>query len=217
MPEPGTLADGPAGREALLAAAGPIARVVNHYDGPKVPRAGAPMPTLHGSIEHFHAALGGLRRPLARSSWGRPSGRRSSRYTRVGTSSASDATSFDPSTAGALERIAATGLGPALPARLWGAPEPDGAPSSEARAGAALPSLRIFAKAARAEHLDGFVISGPALGGAAASRAAWLGALVAAIDPRGTAEAFEVEGSELRARVLVTGAGGEAFALVQAR
>ena len=39
----------PADLGMLLAAAGPIARVVNHYDGPKVPRAGEPMPTLHGA------------------------------------------------------------------------------------------------------------------------------------------------------------------------
>ncbi len=216
VPEPGALADGPAGREALLAAAGPIARVVNHYDGPKVPRAGAPMPSLHGAIEHFHTALGAFAAArevdlgaAVRAKIEQIHARGDiERFSREG---------FDPSTAGALERIAATGLGPALPARLWGAPEPDGAPSSGARAEAAMPSLRIFAKAARAEQLDGFVISGPALAAAAASRAAWLGALVAAIDPRGTADGFEVEGSELCARVLLTGAGAQAFALLQAR
>src|SRR3954447_2546569 len=55
--EPGTGSEATADLGMLLAAAGPIARVVNHYDGPKVPRTGEPMPTLQGSIAGFHMSL----------------------------------------------------------------------------------------------------------------------------------------------------------------
>src|SRR5947209_7312422 len=47
--EPGEVAAAEVDLGALVAAAGPVARVVNHYDGPKVPRSGEPMPTVQGS------------------------------------------------------------------------------------------------------------------------------------------------------------------------
>lgn len=216
VPEPGTLAGGPSSGTALLAAAGPIARVVNHYDGPKVPRAGAPMPSLHVAVAGFQAALGAF--AAAREvDLGAAVELKIEQIHARGDIERFGREGFDPSTAAVLEQIAATELAPGLPERLWGAPEPGGRPSTAARAAAARPWLGSFAKAARAERLEGFVIAGPALACARAGREAWLGALVAELDPRGSAARFELSGSELQARVLVTDAGGRAFALVQAR
>lgn len=181
----------------LLAAAGPVARVVNHYDGPKVPRPGEPMPTLQGSIAGFHMALAAFaathRIDLAaavREKIEHIHARGDiERFGREG---------FDPSTAPVLGAPR-----PAeLPPRLWGAPEPRERPTTtERRAALAREPLTMFAKAAAAERLEGFVIGGPPLN-AQAGRAAWLGALVAALDPHGAPAAFELAGTALRAHAI---------------
>jgi hypothetical protein len=205
VPEPGAVAEGPATGAALLAAAGPIARVINHYDGPKVPREGTALPSLQGAVAAHEVELGAAVAAKIEQIHARGD---IERFGREG---------FDPSAAAVLARIAATDLAAALPERLWGAHEPDGEASAAERATAARPALSIFAKAARAEQLAGFVIAGPPLAGAAAAAPAWLGALVAAIDSAGSTERFELAGSTLAATVLVATAGRQSFALVSAR
>ena len=194
----------------LLAAAGPVARVVNHYDGPKVPRPGEPMPTLQGSIAGFHMALAAFaashRIDLAaavREKLEHIHARGDiERFGREG---------FDPSTAPVLSEPRAEGL----PGRLWGAPAPASGPTTvAARAALAREPLRMFAKAAAAERIEGFVIAGPPLS-AAAGRASWLRALVAELDPGGSPSGFELAGAPLRARGIVTAAG--VLALVEPR
>ena len=183
---------------ALLAAAGPVARVVNHYDGPKVPRAGAPMPSLHDAIAGFQEVLAALARSrgldlaaAVRVKIGQIRARGDiERFARDG---------FDPSTAAVLREARDAALGE----RLWGAPEAPALTSAAGRARLARASLVMFAKAARAERLEAFVIAGPPPI-AAAGRAAWLGALVAELDPLGGAREFELAGTALR---------GEAIAL----
>ena len=121
---------------------------------------------------------------------------------------------FDPSTAAVLARLAGGSV--ALPARLWGAPDPSGGDSPEDRAAALLGSLRMFAKAARAERIEGYVIEGPVTAGEA-GRAAWLGALVAAIDPAGSTARFELAGAALGAELIAVGPGQRTLALVAVR
>jgi hypothetical protein len=215
VPEPGAVAEGAPTGAALLAAAGPIARVVNHYDGPKVPRAGVPMPSLQSAVAGFHAALGAVARQHS-VDLGAAVAAKIERIHARGDIERFERDGFDPSTAPVLGRIAASDLAPALGDRLWGAPEPVAGDSTAARATAARPALTIFAKAARAEHLDGFVIGAPPLPPVAAARAAWLGALVAATDLLGSAERFELARSALRATVLLA-ADGQVFALVTPR
>jgi hypothetical protein len=216
VPEPGALAEGPATGAALLAAAGPIARVINHYDGPKVPREGTAMPSLQDAVAGFHAALGAMA-AAHEVELGAAVAAKIEQIHARGDIERFGREGFDPSAAAVLGRIAATDLAAALPERLWGAPEPDGEASAAERATAARPALSIFAKAARAEQLMGFVIAGPPLAGAAAAAPAWLGALVAAIDSAGSTERFELSGSKLAATVLVAAAGRQSFALVTAR
>jgi NTP pyrophosphatase (non-canonical NTP hydrolase) len=159
----------------LVVAAGPIARVVNHYDGPKVPREGAPMPSLTGSIAEFHRSLGALAAALAvdlgdavRSKLAAIHRRGDiDRFARGG---------FDPSTAPVLARLAVEPSADGLPERWWGAPELSATGSPEEWAAAISGSLEMFAKAARAEGLEGYVIECPPGGDR-------LGALVAALDP----------------------------------
>ncbi|HEY7836577.1 MAG TPA: hypothetical protein VIB59_03865 [Solirubrobacteraceae bacterium] len=192
--EPASGAEAEANLGMLVAAAGPIARVVNHYDGPKVPRPGEPMPTLHGAVAGFHDALAAF---AAAREIGLAAAVRAKiehihargdieRFGRDG---------FDPSTAPVLDRPRPDGL----PERLWGAPEPQGTTGVAQRAALAREPLTMFAKAARAEGIEGFVIAGPPTS-AAAGEAAWLGALVAELDPAGHPDRFELAGTELRAR-----------------
>jgi hypothetical protein len=126
---------------------------------------------------------------------------------------------FDPVTADCLVRYSeAVASGRRAPAlwRLWGAPElgPTGAGGNAARIA---PSLLRFARAARAEDLQGFVVAGPAPAGTDQSRR-WAGELLgalAALDPAppaaGPAEAeheavtgsgFRFAGLPLRAALL---------------
>ena len=208
--EPGHGSEATIDLGALVAAAGPIARVVNHYDGPKVPRPGEPMPTLQGSVAGFHMALSAFasthRIDLAaavREKLEHIHARGDiERFGREG---------FDPSTAPVL----GAPLPAEVPQRLWGAPEPEEHPTTAAhRAALAREPLTMFAKAAAAECLEGFVIAGPPRL-AQAGRAAWLGALVAELDPAGAPARFELAGAALAARAIAT--PDRTLALIQPR
>ncbi|MCW3032871.1 MAG: MazG nucleotide pyrophosphohydrolase [Solirubrobacterales bacterium] len=193
VPEPGAVADGPPTIAALLAAAGPIARVVNHYDGPKVPRTGVAMPSLHVAVAGFQAALGAVA-AAGEVDLGAAVAAKIEQIHARGDIERFGREGFDPSAAPVLGRIA----GAQLPPRLWGAPDPIDGSSPAERAAALAPTLTVFAKAARAERLEGFVIEGPEAP-STAGRSAWLGALVRALDPAGDAEGFELAGVPLSA------------------
>ena len=82
--------------------------------------------------------------------------------------------STDPSTAAVLGL-----LGPGAGARrLWGTPGPSTTAPAGEHARALAPSLRSFARAARAERLEGYVIGAPDPPGSAALEG-WLSALLA--------------------------------------
>jgi hypothetical protein len=194
VPEPGT--DVGEAREMdgnrLVIAAGPIARVVNHYDGPKVPRKGVPMPSLTESIAEFHRALGTLAGKLGVDLDDAVRSKLLSIHRR-GDIERFDRHGFDPSMAPMLARIALDPPAVALPARLWGAPELSAGDSPLEWAAAISGTLEMFAKAARPEGLEGYVIELPA-------GADQLGALVASLDPGATEErAFSLAGTALLA------------------
>jgi NTP pyrophosphatase (non-canonical NTP hydrolase) len=202
VPEPGTGSDeGETSGARLVVAGGPIARVVNHYDGPKVPREGAPMPSLRGSIAEFHRVLGALAMSLGvdlgdavRSKLVAIHQRGDiERFARDG---------FDPSTAPVLARLAADPSATTLPARLWGAPELSSTDSPEEWATAISGSLEMFAKAAHAEDLEGYVIELP-------TEADSLGTLVGALDPGASGgPAFRLAGIPLLATMVSAGGLG---------
>jgi hypothetical protein len=196
VPEPSA---GPPAREpggaavALVIAAGQIARVVNHYDGPKTPREGAEMPSLSAAVSGFQVALGALASALG-IDLGAAVEAKIAAIHRRGDMRRFAHGAFDPSTAGVLSRFTVAGpaaldagadpLGVGDPgrrarARLWGSPDWS-ADSIAEGAGAIAPSLEAFLKAARAERLDGYLVAGPPLADGA-GRAAWLGALLAAL------------------------------------
>jgi hypothetical protein len=208
LPEPGAGAAGPdPGLEALVTAAGPIARVVNHYDGPKLPRPGAAMPTLHGAVEDFQATLGSLAAArevdLAAAVRAKLEHLRErgdiERFARDG---------FDPSAAAILARVERA----ELPPRLWGAPDRRPDEDGEAYARRIAEPLAMFAKAARAERLEGLLVEGPEPPGAA-GRSAWLRALVARLDPGGVPRRFGLAGTPLMAS-LAGAPRGPALALI---
>jgi hypothetical protein len=134
---------------------------------------------------------------------------------------------FDPSTAPVLARLAdraVPGLAgepsaqgrrgtdssaPGLPARLWGAPELSAEAPPQEWAATISGSLEVFAKAARPEGLEGYVIELPAGAGR-------LGTLVVALDPsasHGEMQAFSFAGTSLLADPL--SAGPRSIALVR--
>jgi NTP pyrophosphatase (non-canonical NTP hydrolase) len=200
--EPGSGSEAEADFAVLVAAAGPIARVVNHYDGPKVPRDGEPMPTLQGSIAGFHMALQafaaarrvGLADAVAAKIAHIHARGDIERFGREG---------FDPGTASVLDSRPA-----GLPPRLWGAPEPAPGESVAERAARVREPLTMFAKAARAEGLDGVLVPvAPATGEAS------LAELVGELDPGGRPERFELAGAALRAQL--TAGAGAPLALVE--
>lgn len=207
-----TPADGPG---ALVEAAGPIARVVNHYDGPKVPRAGAELTSLAEAVASFHATLGGLAaehgielRTAVREKIDRIHARGDiERFGRDG---------FDPSTAPLLETLTGAVETGVLPSRLWAGPDLGAeAASAEARGEAAREFLTVFAKAARAERLQGFLVAGPEPA-ARSGEAAWLGALVASLDPAGSARSFELGGAALSAGAVSLPGDARVYALFTA-
>ncbi len=172
----------------LVIAAGAIARVVNHYDGPKKPRAGAEMPSLAHAVSAFHDSLGGLSSSLG-IDLGEAVREKIATIHRRGDMTRFALAEFDPSTAEVLARYrdAEPTGGTRAPGlrRLWGAPDRVDEADVELHAAAIAPSLWAFAKAAPAEGLEGYVIAGPVLSSPVA-RQEWadrlLGAL-AAIDP----------------------------------
>lgn len=157
----------------LVIAAGPIARIVNHYDGPKAPRVPGELPSLSAAIGSFLAELEALSAGAGVDLAGAVAnklgvirgGRDMSRFAREST---------DPSTAAVLGL-----LGPGASARrLWGTPGPSTSAQAGEHARALAPSLRSFARAARAERLEGFVIGAPDPPGSAALER-WLSSLLA--------------------------------------
>ena len=186
---------------AALRAAGPIARVVNHYDGPKVPRADSPLPSLADAIAAFHSTLGRLARASEVELGAAVRGKIERIHAR-GDIERFGREGFDPSTAPLLEAVKGAVAAGQLPSRLWAGPDLGTGPvSAEDRATAARGSLEMFAKAAPAERIEGFLLAGPeppALAGASA----WLGALVAALDPDGSTHALVLGGAGLRARTV---------------
>ncbi|HEX4435829.1 MAG TPA: hypothetical protein VH061_03445 [Solirubrobacteraceae bacterium] len=192
VPEPGTDASGSIGTDGarLVIAAGPIARVVNHYDGPKVPREGVPMPSLTASIAEFHRLLAALASELG-VGLGDAVRSKLAAIHRRGDIERFARDGFDPSTAPVLARLADEPSTAALAGRLWGAPELSAGDSPREWATAISGSLEMFAKAAGPEHLEGYAIElppGPVTGaGTSGPTASRLGALVAALDPGATA------------------------------
>jgi HAMP domain-containing protein len=150
----------------LLAAAGTVARIVNYYDGPKDPRAPDSLPPLADAIPAFHRALAGFCGvagvDLARAV-----------QEKLEVIVHRDAGRFgppawsDPSAAPVLAAFASAGRGGLGPdARLWGAPD--------ASAAAVLAGLRMFARAAGPERLDGYIVAAPP----APAREGWVGELL---------------------------------------
>jgi hypothetical protein len=161
----------------LVAAAGPIARIVNYYDGPKTPRSFDGWISLGDAIAEFHRSLASVAHAygvdLAKAV-----------EAKLDAIPAIDSGRFragahDPSTAPSVERFRAlpsAALEPgdaqagrdSLPdldiqrARLWGSPDwSSDDPASNLRAIVA--DLASFTKAAPWEGLEGYVIHGPVL------------------------------------------------------
>jgi NTP pyrophosphatase (non-canonical NTP hydrolase) len=190
--DPGTGSEAEADFAVLVAAAGPVARVVNHYDGPKVPRHGEPMPTLQGSIAGFHMALLAFAE-ARRIDLADAVAEKIAHIHARGDIERFGAQRFDPSSAAVLDSRPGE-----APARLWGGPDPALGETATEYAARARGPLAMFAKAARAEGLEGVLIPAPT-----AAEAAWLAELVAELDPGGDPERFELAGEELRARLLM--------------
>jgi hypothetical protein len=165
---------------ALLEAAGPIARIVNHYDGPKLPRAGTEMPSLAEAVHVFHGVLARLAAGHG-VELDRAIREKIEAIHRRGDMQRFARSGHDPSTAGVLKRL------PSRDERLWGAPDWPQGRTSEEQARELAPSLLSFAKAARAERLEGYAIAMPAETHDSASLAHALLSALAAHDPsRGT-------------------------------
>ncbi|TDP92226.1 YqcI/YcgG family protein [Labedaea rhizosphaerae] len=146
--------------QSLLVHAGQIARVVNYYDGSKPPRNTQDWLPLTKALRHFHVRLSQLAAALKvdlesvvddklTASERRDRGRFEH--------------SFDPSTAQSLTEFEViSGSTPCVfapTARLWGAPPWRSDLSMVDNVAAFLPYLTRFAKAARLEGLDTFVVS----------------------------------------------------------
>ncbi len=180
---------------------------MNHYDGPKVPRAGTAMPTLHGAVAEFQATLASL--ALVRGVDLAAAVRTKLEHLRErGDIERFGRDGFDPSAAAILGRVARADL----PPRLWGAPEPRPGEDGDAHAREIAAPLAMFAKAARAERLEGFLVAGPEPPGVA-GRTAWLRALVARFDADGVPRRFEIAGEPLTA-ALAGPLHGPALALI---
>jgi NTP pyrophosphatase (non-canonical NTP hydrolase) len=146
----------------LVATAGPIARIVNYYDGPKTPSSLQGWPSLNAAVKDFHRVLAGLA-----AAYDVELGRAVSE--KLDAIRQRDAGRFehdlnDPSTAASLVRFRSLRGSMSDPAdraaRLWGAPawrEGRFAVNVEAL----VPALRSFARASRRERLDGYLIEGP--------------------------------------------------------
>ena len=194
----------------LVIAAGPIARIINHYDGPKAPRVPGELPSLSAAIGSFQAELARLSAGAGVDLAGAVANKLGV-IRRGGDMSRFAHESTDPSTAAVLGL-----LGPGGGARrLWGTPGPSTSAQALEHARALAPSLRSFARAARAERLDGFVIGAPDPPGSAALES-WIASLLGElrrlegqpgdideVGPRG----LRFEGLELLVSVLPAEAG----------
>ncbi len=143
----------------LLLAAGPIARIVNYYDGPKTPRSLNGWVSLSDAVADFHRALARLAHAHAVDLAGAVNAK-------LRAIPALDAGRFaqsehDPSTAECLDRLDPD----AGCSRAWGAPVWS-AESFAENVAAIVPSLTSFTKAAVPERIDGYVIVGPPPGSA---------------------------------------------------
>jgi hypothetical protein len=171
---------------ALLAAAGPIARIVNHYDGPKTPRGFDGWTSLSDAVATFQRALSRVARAhdvdLA-----------AAVHAKLDAIPLRDGGRFrgrahDPSTAACLERFRAlratapeaganTSQAPAAGtadrgqagprvaenARLWGSPAWSSG-SYASNMPAIVADLTAFTKAAPWERIDAYLLCGPSLG-----------------------------------------------------
>ncbi len=145
----------------LVVAAGQIARVVNYYDGPKLPRSPGELPSLTESIGAFHAELGALCGALQISLSHAVDEKFEVIYKRDMKRFARE--SSDPSTSPTLALLP--------PARrqekLWGAPAPPPSGGIRELAAAIAPPLLAFTRAAGPEGLEGFVIAAASCPGTA--------------------------------------------------
>lgn len=192
----------------LLTRAGEIARIVNHYDGPKTPKhlddwigLGPAMSAFQRALGDFAAARGIALGPVVASKLALLTARDRGRF----------APSYDASTAPVLARVRAAH--PQLAeARLLGAPDWDPA-SADLAAAAAVKAIATFVKAGEPEHLDGLLVPAPAeLRGAAL--AGWWGELAA----RARQAGWPLDPSSMRATVVDPDAGAASgFAVVQRR
>jgi hypothetical protein len=191
----------------LLAAAGPIARIVNYYDGPKTPRSFDGWISLSDAIAQFH-------RSLASAAHARGVDLAKAVHAKLDAIPTIDSGRFgsgrhDPSTAPSVERLRALHAKSAQPdaarpvgdtarvdfdlgcARLWGSPDwsVDDAASNMR---AIVADLISFTKAAPWEGLDAYLICGPPCS-SVALRQDWLRRVlseVSACDPSGGEQAF---------------------------
>lgn len=144
----------------LLVAAGPIARIVNYYDGPKTPRTLDGWVTIGPAVSAFHAALANLARA-------RGVDLADAIADKLASMSRSDVgrfkPTFDASTApslGAFAEVRAKTQCPFAPAaRMWGADLWESSSFGASILAVAQP-LASFAKAAVPEQLDAFVFKG---------------------------------------------------------
>lgn len=208
-------ADGPHRLLAeLVVHAGRIARIVNHYDGPKTPKTldgwialGPATAALHGTLLALAAAHGVRLGAVVAGKLALLTERDRGRF----------APSSDASTAPVLVRVRAAH--PELAgARLLGAPNWNPA-SADLAADAALATITTFVKAADPEHLDGLLVPAPpGLHGAAL--AGWWGELAARARQAGR----PIEPAWARATVVEPASGtasgtgaASGFAVVQRR
>lgn len=161
-PGPGAGSSEHADLPKLVATAGQLARIVNYYDGPKGPRTLEGWTPLNDAVATFHRALGDvsaaqqvdLRGAVDRKLNAIPA-RDAGRFART----------HDPSTAQSLAEFRAVQTTTQCPfaeqARLWGSPAWSLARPFESNVEAIVPTLTTFTKAALAERLDAYIISGP--------------------------------------------------------
>jgi hypothetical protein len=144
---------------ALLPRAGTIARIVNYYDGPKVPRISEKRVSLGHALRGFHQTLAAVStrcdvdlHQAVNQRIALISVRDANRFTK----------SFDPSVSDilvafeAISRQTRCSFAPA--AKLWGAMPWKDAESFEYNVDRVLPVLVSFAKCAENEGIDGLVV-----------------------------------------------------------
>lgn len=161
------------GLAGLTAAAGQVARIVNHYDGPKAPKRLEGWAGLTPVMGAFHAELRALAAAHEVDLAAVVAGKLALLIER---DRGRFAPSYDASTAPILARVRAAY--PELQrARLLGAPDWDAA-SADRAADAAIATITTFVKAGAPEGLHGLLIPAPP-GLAGAALAAWWGELAA--------------------------------------